>query len=366
MHTTNFDDYVAEVTDLGNGQEKSAVFDDGHEYLMQISDGTAESDNAIVAEYLGLKISRELAMSATMPRVGYCDLGTYTNQGKPRVAIIKEKNSRDSRSVLWTEAMQGSALSFDNIKVFFEKSGLNAKAFAEFCGQYVVNAFIGNTSNVTFSFDNASLSVMNNIDNCLSASHTDAELTYALAKSEALSLCSKLTDKNWQSLNYRESLMDASVSSISSALLEIVHNINLDRINDWIYETPFISDRRRKFYCDLLNLRYELVLIPALERALGIPADDGYEKLDDQFVNGVYQKFIAPFTNAPTIGTVEWSPSKPQYCKNNGYVFFLSDYKRTLGYEIDDCIGMASLVQSKQGVYKFLTSAKEIGVEINP
>ena len=67
-------------------------------------------------------------------------------------------------------------------------------------------------------------------------------------------------------INYYDFLMSTDRRDCYAALHRIVPRINLENINTLIEETPYISDLQKQFYKYYIKSRYELILIPALQK----------------------------------------------------------------------------------------------------
>ena len=48
----------------------------------------------------------------------------------------------------------------------------------------------------------------------------------------------------------------------NKAILRIFPNIDIDCINTFVENTPYISDVQKKFYKTYINARYEKILLP--------------------------------------------------------------------------------------------------------
>ena len=59
--------------------------------------------------------------------------------------------------------------------------------------------------------------------------------------------------------------MNLENEECSDALIRIVEKINMDQINDFIDEVPYISELQKAFYKKYISARYEKIILPAYE-----------------------------------------------------------------------------------------------------
>jgi len=76
--------------------------------------------------------------------------------------------------------------------------------------------------------------------------------------------------ENNTKINYYNYLMNTSNEDCLSSIKRIVPRINKNNINDIVNNTPYLSDIKKNFITTMLNHRYELILEPALERAISL------------------------------------------------------------------------------------------------
>ena len=67
----------------------------------------------------------------------------------------------------------------------------------------------------------------------------------------------KINDKK---INYFEFIDSLENEDCNKALLRLFPKINIDKINEIIEDIPYISNIRKKFYKDIIQLRYEKIL----------------------------------------------------------------------------------------------------------
>ena len=63
--------------------------------------------------------------------------------------------------------------------------------------------------------------------------------------------------------------MSGQYADCNEAILRIVPKIDMGQIEQFIEETPYISDLQKDFYKAYINARYEKIMLPAFEQAAG-------------------------------------------------------------------------------------------------
>ena len=61
--------------------------------------------------------------------------------------------------------------------------------------------------------------------------------------------------------------MSGQYADCNEAILRIVPKIDMEQIEQFIEETPYISDLQKDFYKAYINARYEKIMLPAFEQA---------------------------------------------------------------------------------------------------
>ena len=72
-----------------------------------------------------------------------------------------------------------------------------------------------------------------------------------------------------QKVNYYDFLMSGEYADCNEAIVRIVPKIDMEQIEQFIDETPYISDLQKDFYKAYINARYEKIMLPAFEQAAG-------------------------------------------------------------------------------------------------
>lgn len=85
---------------------------------------------------------------------------------------------------------------------------------------------------------------------------------------------------NQKKVSYRDMLFSGYDQHCTQAVLRMIPMVDLDQIDQVIDQTPAISYTRKLFYRTMVHLRYENILVPALQLAQNHQMDlDAYERI---------------------------------------------------------------------------------------
>lgn len=68
---------------------------------------------------------------------------------------------------------------------------------------------------------------------------------------------------NGQKINYYDFLSDSKNDDCNQAIKRIFERIDMNEINKFIYDVPYLSDLQKEFYSKYIYARYNLILYPA-------------------------------------------------------------------------------------------------------
>lgn len=72
-----------------------------------------------------------------------------------------------------------------------------------------------------------------------------------------------------QKINYYDFLMSGEYVDCNEALGRIVPKIDIEKIEQFIDETPYICDLQKRFYKAYINARYEKIIVQAFNQVMG-------------------------------------------------------------------------------------------------
>ena len=230
--------------------------------------------NNAYSEYVGSNIFRicEFDVQNTI-------LGIYEYNGKEKIVCACE-NFTDDKHILYE--FESLALSSnpdkkieteinDIMDVILENKNLIDKedTKTKFWDMVVIDSLIGNTDrhngNQGFILDKEnnkiSFSTIYDRGSSLNPILEDSELsklTDSKIKNLAINChsCLKVDNKRINYINY---LKDMNNRECNDAILRCFNNIKIDEINNFIDDIEVISDIRKSFYKDIINIRYNIL-----------------------------------------------------------------------------------------------------------
>lgn len=388
MNFVNFNEHIVE-TKLnqygGSERKKTVTLDDGFQYMIKFPDPTREEKrkgeisyiNNAISEYIGCHIFQSVGIE-----VQETMLGIFTDEkGKEKVAcacrdIRPEGTQLYETEKLFLELEDDRPITCldllkERLSVFSE---IDAEStYREYCRRFVIDALIGNTDrhngNWGFIGDGNKFSIAPVYDcgSSFSPLYPDKELSGKLASHEAMNIMSAVTYRDGRRISYYEFLTSCTNQDICKALSEMLPKISLPAIHKIIEDIPYISDIRKNFYKELVDNRYERVLLPALENVVGIYKSDEYKSWNSKVIGAIYDKYIAPFAEQfaeeqPHEGIINYETFSGEsfelpYILNNHIVFFLDDDNA--------CIGFVRTEKSNQNVTKFVQFARNVDIPID-
>ena len=133
----------------------------------------------------------------------------------------------------------------------------------------------------------------------------------------------KLNDKK---INPHDFINSLENEDLNKAILRIVPKINLNKINQIINDTLYISDIRKKFYQEIILKRYEEILLPAYEKLYDKVIDKNYELYKDK-IEAIYsEEFGKDFKNKTNFESLVKSNMKEDILSlNKDYLIYKDD-----------------------------------------
>lgn len=290
MNHMNFNEHIKRelINEFaGSEKKKTILLDDGNKYLLKFPDPTREKKNELsyinnaISEYIGCKIIKSLSLP-----VQEVILGEYTDErGKTKIACACKDVRLPGEIMHEIQTVNLSSLDDDtkkdaslkNAMEFAENFGLiSSKKIKEFYyDMFVADAFLGNTDRhngnwavLTDSEGNARMSPIYDCGSSLSPLLDDEQLDYRHMSSDAMNTFSAILDENNKRIGYKDYLLSCENKDLNEAIKRIVERINMKNVNKIIDDIPYISEKRKSFYKDMLSMRYEKILIPALQKNL--------------------------------------------------------------------------------------------------
>lgn len=267
---------LEEPNNYRGSEKKKTIRLDGKKYLVKFPDPirTKNKDisyiNNAYSEYVGSRIFKLIGFN-----VQKVNLGLYVQNGKEKIVCGCEDFTDDYKVLYEFESIAlgihvDEKVGTDINKIFdvVEESGMvkldNFKKW--FWDMFIIDALIGNTDrhNGNWGFlsnkktNSFKVAPIYDCGSCLNPMVDEVEMAF-MSEEELKNLalnsysCLKENGKKINPLRYIETRKN---DDCNNALRRIFKRIDIERIKDFIDEIPCIFDIRKKFYKDILEIRY--------------------------------------------------------------------------------------------------------------
>lgn len=285
------------INDFGGSEKKKKIIYNNEIYMMKFPDPVRELNNNLsymnnqFSEYIGSHIYElcNIKVQKTL-------LGTYidktTDKQKIVVACRSFENdnlklvefskfllsshfdSKNNEKLLLNEILDTiqndtRINSINNIKSFYNTIIIdtligNGDRHQDNFG-FVYNVKSNNEETIEFSpvYDNGS---------CLSPLLSDKKMEILLNnendfKTQEYNLTYRYCDDNKKKIFMHEFFNNPN-GHLKSAILRNYQNINIDKINKLIDNTPYLNETRKEYFKKAIKLRYDLIITPAYKRTI--------------------------------------------------------------------------------------------------
>lgn len=278
---------------------KIAIIYEGEQYMLKFPPHPKRNKemsytNSCISEYLGSHIFEIIGIS-----VQETILGTYNVNGKKKIVVAcKDFTSHDTviqdfaslKNTLIDSGHSGYGTELSEIlEAIEEQSAVNPLELKRhFWDIFIVDALIGNwdrhNGNWGFLYnsrtDEISSAPVYDCGSCLYPQADERVMKMTLENSAEMNLrvfeipLSGIR-QDGEKIRYFDFISSLKNKDCNAALKRIVPKIDMNRINELIDETPFISDLQKTFYKRMLAERKEKILDKSLqllrnkERSLG-------------------------------------------------------------------------------------------------
>lgn len=242
--------------------------------------------NSCISEHIASSIFNILGIRAQETMLGTFKIGEkvkivcackdFTSDGRRLFDFCSIKNT-----VLESES-GGSGTELSDIVDTIEKQQYVAadELLKYFWDIFVVDALLGNfdrhNGNWGFLFDEvtgkAEPAPVYDCGSCLLPQADEKIMKQVIMHEDALNarvfqFPTSAVKQNGKKLNYYDFLMSTEEPECYEALKRVVPRVNIEQINSFIEEVPYISELQKTFYKRYISARYEQILKPALGRA---------------------------------------------------------------------------------------------------
>lgn len=275
----------------GANGKKIAVEYDGRQYMLKFPPSGIQKPtdlsytNSCISEHLGSSIFNMLGISAQ-----YTLLGVFTVNGKEKVVCACGDFTADGKTLYDFCSVKntvidsehgGSGTELSDILESIEKQRFvnPEKLLEHFWNVFFVDALLGNfdrhNGNWGFLYDSktdtAEIAPIFDCGSCLLPQADEKVMRNVLNNEDELNariyrFPTSAVKLDGQKINYYDFLMSGEYDDCDEAIVRIVPRIDMEKIEQLINETPYITDLQKDFYKAYINARYEKILLPAYEQ----------------------------------------------------------------------------------------------------
>ena len=241
--------------------------------------------NSCLSEHIACSIFNLLGIPAQKTI-----LGTYEVNGKTKiVCACKDFTADGSRlydfcsiknTVIDSEHNGAGTELADVLETIEKQQFVDPKLLLEhFWNVFVMDAFLGNfdrhNGNWGFLYDQvsqkASIAPVYDCGSCLLPQADEQVMQTVLENEDELNarvfrFPTSALKQNDKKINYFDFLTSTVDTDCIAALKRVYPRINMDEINFFVDEVPYLTKLQREFYKAYLKARYELILQPAYNR----------------------------------------------------------------------------------------------------
>lgn len=285
----------------GANGKKIAVEYNGEEYMIKFPPPgenkrtTLSYTNSCISEHIASSIFNMLGVNAHKTMLGVftvsgkekvvCACKDFTSSGKQLLDFCSIKNSViDSES---SSTGTGTELA-DVLETIAKQKFVNPQSLKEhFWDVFVVDAFMGNfdrhNGNWGFLYNpktkTTEVAPVYDCGSCLLSQADDAVMHKVLEIEEELNarlyhFPTSAIKYNGEKIKYYDFMMSGMNKDLNEAIKRIVPRIDIEKINDFIDDVPYISELQKEFYKTYIGARYEKILLPVLAQVQDINQEE--------------------------------------------------------------------------------------------
>lgn len=275
----DFTECTEELNNYKGSEKKKTLVYNNKKYLVKFPDPIREKNknisyiNNAFSEYVGSNVFSLIGFD-TQNTI----LGRYIYNGKEKIVCGCE-DFTDNENILYE--FESLALSInpdkkidteleDILEVIAESKLIDTIDTKEkFWNMFVVDSLIGNTDrhNGNWGFllnsntKEISFAPIYDCGSCLNPMLEDAEIE-KITKTELKNLainCYSCLKENGKKINYMTYIKSRKNEECNMAIIRMFDKIDMDKINKFIDEIPYMSDVRKQFYINIIKTRYEII-----------------------------------------------------------------------------------------------------------
>ena len=275
----NFTNCKEELNNYKGSEKKKTLIYENKKYLVKFPDPIREKNknisyiNNAFSEYIGSNIFKIVGFP-TQNTI----LGIYKYNEKEKIVCACEDFTDSSKNLYEFENLALSTnpdkkieteLS-DILNVLDENKIINSTKIKEkFWDMFIIDALIGNTDrhngNWGFLVDNQTKEVefapIYDCGSCLNPMIDDNEME-KLKENEIKNLainCYSCLKENGKKINYMIYIRNTKNEECHKAIIRVFKDINIIKINNFIDGVSCMSNIRKEFYKEIINIRYKII-----------------------------------------------------------------------------------------------------------
>lgn len=270
-----------------NGNKICIVYND-EDYMLKFPPPARKNEdmsysNGCFSEYLGSKIFESTGIQTQKVLIG-----TYNFADKEKIVVACKDFTRTGILCQDFASLKNSVITTENkgygteleeiLDTIDEQKAIDQKELSDFFwDMFIIDALIGNwdrhNGNWGFLYDTISDSVeLAPIYDCGSSlfpQANDVVMKSVLAdedekKLRIYEIPTSAIRINGKKINYYGFITSASNKDCNKALIRMLPQIDINKIDEIILNTPFLSDLQKDFYSTMLALRKEKILEEAM------------------------------------------------------------------------------------------------------
>lgn len=234
--------------------------------------------NSCISEHVASSIFNIIGLNAQKTL-----LGTYTVNGKEKIVCACKDFTADGDQLYDFSAIKNTIIDSEHLGAGTELEDLletiEKQKFVDpnelldfFWDMFAVDAFLGNfdrhNGNWGFLVDqegNARIAPIFDCGSCLLPQADDTVMERVLANADELNariyqFPTSAIKENNRKINYFDFLTNCNDDNCKEAVKRITERIDLDEINSFIDNVPYISELQKEFYKKYISARYEKIL----------------------------------------------------------------------------------------------------------
>lgn len=275
----NFTNCKEELNNYKGSEKKKTLIYENKKYLVKFPDPIREKNknisyiNNAFSEYIGSNVFKIVGFP-TQNTI----LGIYKYNEKEKIVCACEDFTDSSKTLYEFENLALSTnpdkkieteLS-DILNVLDENKIINSTKIKEkFWDMFIIDALIGNTDrhngNWGFLVDNQTKEVefapIYDCGSCLNPMIDDNEME-KLKENEIKNLainCYSCLKENGKKINYMTYIRNTKNEECHKAIIRVFKDINIIKINNFIDGVSCMSNIRKEFYKEIINIRYKII-----------------------------------------------------------------------------------------------------------